>query len=129
MPQTCCVLGCFNRSGRDKVSFFKYVGTNSNFRHHHQYIQFYSVTILLPNNFLYRFPLALKSNFLEETNKCFEDTDIDSRPHKINIINLVSRVYLNIRLYSYSKILNSSILKASVNKRQKLCKTILFNNL
>jgi len=25
MPQTCCVLGCANRSGRDEVSFFKYV--------------------------------------------------------------------------------------------------------
>ena len=73
--------------------------------------------------------LALCTNILPETNKCFGDTDTLSRPHKINIINLVSHMYLNILIHSYSKILNSSILKASVNKRQKLHKSILFNNL
>jgi len=64
--------------------------------------------------------LALCSNLLPETNKCFEDTDMYSRPHKINIISLVSHIYLNIRIHSYSKILSYSILKASVNKRLKL---------
>ncbi|CAI6356213.1 unnamed protein product [Macrosiphum euphorbiae] len=73
--------------------------------------------------------LALCTNILPETNTCFEDTDMHSRPHKINIINLVSRMYLNIRIHSYSKILSSSIMKTSVNKRQKLHKSILFNNL
>jgi hypothetical protein len=73
--------------------------------------------------------LELCTNILPETNKCFEDTDINPCPHKINIINIVSRMYLNIRIHSYSKILNSSILKASVNKRQKLHNSILFNNL
>jgi len=73
--------------------------------------------------------LALCTNILPETNNCFEDTDMYSHPHKINIINQVSHMYLNIRIHSYSKILNSSILKASVNKRQKLHKSILFNNL
>jgi len=74
--------------------------------------------------------LALCTNILPETNKCFEDSDIHTRPHKINIINLVNRMYLNIRIHSsYSKILNSSILKNSVNKRQILHKSIYFNNL
>lgn len=81
------------------------------------------IMIMVQNSF------ALCSNLLPETNKCFEDTEMHSRPHKINIINLVSRIYLNIRIHSYSKILSSSIMKSSVNKRQKLHKTILFNNL
>jgi hypothetical protein len=38
-------------------------------------------------------------------------------------------MYLNIRIHSYRKILNSSILKVSIKKRQKLHKSILFNNL
>jgi len=35
--------------------------------------------------------LALCLNLLLETNKFFEDTDMHSRLHKINIINLVSQ--------------------------------------
>lgn len=73
--------------------------------------------------------LVLCSNLLPEANECFEDTDMHSHPHKINIINQVSSIYLNIRIHSYINILSSSILKASVHKRQKLHKTILFNTL
>jgi len=58
------------------------------------------IMIMVQNSF------ALCSNLLPETNKCFKDTEMHSHPHKINIINLVSHTYLNIRIYSYSKILS-----------------------
>ncbi|VVC38755.1 Hypothetical protein CINCED_3A009559, partial [Cinara cedri] len=41
--------------------------------------------IMVQNSF------ALCSNIIPETNKCFEDTDMHSCPHMLNIINLVAR--------------------------------------
>jgi len=43
-------------------------------------------------------------------------------------INKVTRTYLNVRIYSYSKIITSLIMKTA-SKRQKLSKTILFYNM
>jgi len=73
--------------------------------------------------------LGLDSSILPQCDKCFEAIDLYSTPHKIKMIALISRTYLNIRLNAYSKILTSSIMKAAVSKRQKLNKTILFNNM
>lgn len=73
--------------------------------------------------------LVLNPYILPECNKCFEMTDLCSSPHKLQIIYMISRLYLNIRLHSYSKILSNSIMKGAVSKRQKLSKTILFYNM
>ncbi|KAE9532787.1 hypothetical protein AGLY_009868, partial [Aphis glycines] len=80
----------------------------------------YFKCIIINKNKLFIKKYGSKNNDSDKTNKCFEDTEMHSHPHKINIINLVSRIYLNIRIHSYSKILSSSIMKSSVNKRQKL---------
>ncbi|KAE9521577.1 hypothetical protein AGLY_018041 [Aphis glycines] len=47
------------------------------------------IMIIVQNSF------ALCSNLLPETNKCFEDTEMHSRPHKINIINLINQPTTN----------------------------------
>lgn len=72
--------------------------------------------------------LATNSMLFSECDTCWDSTDLLARPHKIDIINKVTRTYLNIRLYSYSKIITSSIMKTA-SKRQKLSKTILFYNM
>lgn len=65
--------------------------------------------------------LAL-SPILPECTICFEITDIYSRPHKLDLINTISLFYLRIR----SSLLQSYI---DFSRRQKLHKTILFNNM
>jgi len=72
--------------------------------------------------------LATSSTMFQECDNCWDTSDLFSRPHKIEIINHITRTYLNIRLHAYSKIMTSSILK-TVSKRQKLTKTVLFYNM
>jgi len=62
--------------------------------------------------------LATSSTAFRECNDCWDATDY-SKPHKIDIINQITRTYLKIRLHAYSKILTSSIAKTA-SKRQKL---------
>lgn len=73
--------------------------------------------------------MALNLPILFQCNKCFKITDLYSSPNKVQVIYSICRLYLNIRLNSNSKMLSSSIMKAAVGKRQKLSKTILFNNM
>lgn len=73
--------------------------------------------------------LALSTSILPDCQKCFENTDVYIRPHKLDLINKICHLYLKIRLHSYSHILTSSIMMESVSKRQKLHKTILFYNM
>jgi len=49
----------------------------------------------------------------------WDTTDLYTKPHRIDIINQITRTYLKIRLDAYSKILTSSIVKTA-SKRQKL---------
>lgn len=72
--------------------------------------------------------LATSSTIFKECNDCWDSTDLFSKPHKIDLINQITRAYLKIRIHAYSKILTSSIAK-SVSKRHKLTKTILFYNM
>jgi len=54
--------------------------------------------------------LASNATLFAECDTCWNSTDLLARPHKIDIINKVTRIYLNVRLYSYSKIMTSSII-------------------
>jgi len=72
--------------------------------------------------------LVLSSALFPESINCWNETDLNTRPHKISLINMICHIYLTIRFNSYSKILTLSTIK-EVNKRQKLHKTILFNNM
>jgi hypothetical protein len=72
--------------------------------------------------------LATSSTLFKECNDCWDSCDLFSKPHKIDLINQITRVYLKIRLHAYSKILTSSIAKLGC-KRHKLTKTILFYNM
>jgi len=72
--------------------------------------------------------LATSTTMFQECDNCWDTSDLFSRPHKIKIINHITRTYLNIRLHAYSKIMTSSIIKPA-SKRQKLTKTVLFYNM
>ncbi|CAI6354769.1 unnamed protein product [Macrosiphum euphorbiae] len=60
MAQTCCVLGCANRSGRDKVVFFKYVSVVLTWTSKHSILQ---LNNYFTKSFMYRFP---RNNILKE---------------------------------------------------------------
>ncbi|XP_025421152.1 uncharacterized protein LOC112691218 [Sipha flava] len=72
--------------------------------------------------------LATNAILFPECDTCWNSTDLLARPHKIDIINKVTKTYLKVRLYSYSNIITSSIMKTA-SKQQKLSKTTLFYNM
>lgn len=72
--------------------------------------------------------LAPSSIMFPECENCWESLDLLMRPHKIELINKVTKLYLNLRLHAFSKLMTSSIAKTA-SKRQKLNKTILFYNM
>lgn len=61
-------------------------------------------------------------------NECFQGLEIGLEiPHRLQLINIICKKYLTLRMYSYSKTLTKDILNP-VSKRQKLSKLILFNH-
>lgn len=68
-----------------------------------------------------------QSNILNETDLCqFHPLDV---PHKVQLIELVTRKYLNTRLFTQTLKQSMDMAKDKLGKRQKTSKLILFNNL
>lgn len=71
---------------------------------------------------------ALDTDVFSITDECYDKFDIGIEvPHRLQLINIICRKYLTLRMYSYSKTLTKDIVNP-VSKRQKLSKLILFNN-
>lgn len=70
---------------------------------------------------------ALDTDIFPDNDDCYEGFEIGiDTPHRLQLINLLCRKYLTIRMYSYSKTLTKDV--NPISKRQKLSKLILFNN-
>lgn len=63
-------------------------------------------------------------NFIFPNLNC-DNVDLLEVPHKIILITIIAKRYINVRLYSYSKFYTQNILKP-IKKRHRLSKQILF---
>lgn len=71
---------------------------------------------------------VLDNNVFPINNDCYEHFEIGTdMPHRLQLINIICKKYLTIRMYSYCNKLNKDL--NPVSKRQKLSKLILFNNM
>lgn len=88
----------------------------TNFHH----INFHSIIIKNKIDFA-------QSNILKETDLCqYHPCDV---PHKVQIIELITRKYLNTRLFTQTLKQSMDLAKEKLGKRQQQSKLILFNNL
>ena len=71
---------------------------------------------------------VLNANVFRNNDECYEELEIGTDiSHRLQLIKIVCKKYLTIRMHSHSKTLNKDVVNP-VSKRQKLSKLILFNN-